>query len=603
MPPSAHPAGPFALETLAAGFGLSAFERSVIVLCAAVELEASFASLCATAHGDPRRAFPTFGLALGALPGAHWSAFTPARPLRAWRLIEPASGEPLTRALLHIDERVLHYLAGVSHLDERLRGWVEAVPSPAEVPPSQAGLVRQIQAVLSAPRADTGWPTIQLMGDAAAPKRAVAAAACAALGIELYVARAGDLPAAHVERETFARLWGREAVLASAALLMEADESDTAERARVAVLAEQLPGLVIVGVRDPLPPGRRAAVRFQVGGPTAEEQRTLWRRHLGAVAENLNGQVDALVSQFDLGEAAILAVCAQAAGDGAAEGTHLWDACRAQVRPRLDDLAQRVEATAGWDDLVLPEPQTQLLHQVAGQVRQRARVYDTWGFAGRGNRGLGISALFAGVSGTGKTLAAEVLARELRLDLYRVDLSQVVSKYIGETEKNLRRVFDAAEGGGAILLFDEADALFGKRSEVKDSHDRYANIEVSYLLQRMETYRGLAILTTNLKNTLDSAFLRRLRFVISFPFPDAAHREAIWRRIFPTLTPTEDLEHSRLSRLNVAGGNIRNIALHAAFLAAEAGEAVGMRHLLQAARTECAKLDRTVTDAEVADWA
>jgi len=275
---------------------------------------------------------------------------------------------------------------------------------------------------------------------------------------------------------------------------------------------------------------------------------------------------------------------------------------RAQARSRLDDLAQRIEPSAGWEDLVLPEPQRQLLAEIAGQVRQRPRVYDAWGFGGAGIRGLGISALFAGPSGTGKTMAAEVLARELRLDLYRIDLSQVVSKYIGETEKNLRRVFDAAEGGGSILLFDEADALFGKRSEVKDSHDRYANIEVSYLLQRMESYRGLAILTTNLKNALDPAFLRRLRFVVSFPFPDAAQREEIWRRVFPSLTPTEMLDAGRLARLNVAGGHIRNIALHAAFLAAEADEPVRMAHVLRAARGEYAKLEKTLTEAEIGGW-
>jgi SpoVK/Ycf46/Vps4 family AAA+-type ATPase len=199
-------------------------------------------------------------------------------------------------------------------------------------------------------------------------------------------------------------------------------------------------------------------------------------------------------------------------------------------------------------------------------------------------------------------MAAEVLANELRLDLYRIDLSSVVSKYIGETEKNLRRVFDAAEEGGAILLFDEADALFGKRSEVKDSHDRYANIEVSYLLQRMEAYRGLAILTSNLKDALDTAFLRRIRFVVQFPFPDAAQRAEIWRRIFPPRTPTQSLDVGKLSRLNVAGGNIRNIALNAAFLAADAGEPVTMRHLLRAVRDEYAKLERPLTGAEIGGW-
>jgi SpoVK/Ycf46/Vps4 family AAA+-type ATPase len=196
-----------------------------------------------------------------------------------------------------------------------------------------------------------------------------------------------------------------------------------------------------------------------------------------------------------------------------------------------------------------------------------------------------------------------VLAGELRLDLYRIDLSQVVSKYIGETEKNLRRVFDAAEEGGAVLLFDEADALFGKRSEVKDSHDRYANIEVSYLLQRMESYRGLAILTTNMKGELDPAFLRRLRFIVRFPFPDAAQRAGIWDRIFPPETPTEGLDVQKLARLNVAGGNIRNIALQAAFLAADEGGPVRMNHLLRAAYTECAKLERPLTEAEIGGWA
>jgi SpoVK/Ycf46/Vps4 family AAA+-type ATPase len=199
-------------------------------------------------------------------------------------------------------------------------------------------------------------------------------------------------------------------------------------------------------------------------------------------------------------------------------------------------------------------------------------------------------------------MAAEVLASELRLDLYRIDLSSVVSKYIGETEKNLRRVFDAAEQGGAILLFDEADALFGKRSEVRDSHDRYANIEVSYLLQRMEAYRGLAILTTNMKNALDTAFLRRIRFVVQFPFPDFAERASIWKRMFPVETPAYGLDFTKLSRLNVAGGNIKNIALNAAFLAADAGVPVGMAHIKRAAQAEYAKLDRPLTEAEIGGW-
>jgi SpoVK/Ycf46/Vps4 family AAA+-type ATPase len=195
-----------------------------------------------------------------------------------------------------------------------------------------------------------------------------------------------------------------------------------------------------------------------------------------------------------------------------------------------------------------------------------------------------------------------VIAGELSLDLYRIDLSSVVSKYIGETEKNLRAVFDAAEDSGAILLFDEADALFGKRSEVKDSHDRYANIEVSYLLQRMEAYRGLAILTTNLKAALDPAFQRRLRFMVQFPFPDERYRAAIWQRVFPPAAPTAGLDFHKLARLHVAGGTIRNIALNAAFLAAEAAEAVSMQHLYQAAQAEAAKLERPLSAQDTRGW-
>ena len=353
----------------------------------------------------------------------------------------------------------------------------------------------------------------------------------------------------------------------------------------------------------------RSTLALDVEPPPTAEQRQLWQAALGPAAERLNGTLDTLAAHFSLGAPAIRAAAARARGadpDGMPSDAdlpnRLWEACRAEARPRLDDLAQRIEPVATWDDLVLPALQTQMLRDIALHVRHRMRVYETWGFAAKSSRGLGISALFAGPSGTGKTMDAEVLAGALRLDLYRIDLSRVVSKYIGETEKNLARVFDAAEAGGAVLLFDEADALFGKRSEVRDSHDRYANIEVSYLLQRMESYRGLAILTTNLKSSLDDAFLRRLRFVVAFPFPDARLRAEIWRRAFPAATPTDGLDPEKLARLNVTGGHIRNVALGATFLAADADEPVRMEHLLRAARAEYVKLERPLTDSETRGW-
>jgi hypothetical protein len=602
---------PPALETLCEAFGLSPFERQVLLLCAGVELDGSFASLCGTAQGDPQQAYPSFGLALAALPEPHWSALSPAGPLRHWRLIEVGNGSGLTQSPLRIDERILHYLTGVHHLDERLVGFVEPVWGMDELVPSHLALAERVAAAWIQAAGNGSLPAVQLCGSEPAGQRAVAAAACRALGLDLHAMEARAIPLDPREQEALARLWEREATLRGSALLVECGEVDGSDAARegaVARLIETARGVLIVSGRERRSASHRPLITLEVGKPTADEQRTLWQSGLGEAAASLDGRVDRLVAQFSLSPSAIHAVCAEILGRVATEeppadlGVTLWNVCRAQARPRLDDLAQRIEPAATWDDLVLPEAQLRVLREIALHVRQRTRVYETWGFAAKSSRGLGISALFAGASGTGKTMAAEVLAGELRLDLYRIDLSQVVSKYVGETEKNLRRVFDAAEAGGAILLFDEADALFGKRSEVKDSHDRYANIEVSYLLQRMEAYRGLAILTTNMKNLLDAAFLRRIRFVVQFPFPDAAQRAEIWRRIFPAETPTDDLDVDKLARLGVAGGNIRNIALYAAFLAADTGEPVGMSHLLRAARVEYGKLEKALTEAEIRDW-
>jgi hypothetical protein len=597
---------PAALDSLCAAFVLSPFERDVLLLCAGMELDAAFSSLCATAQGNQQRPWPTFSLALASLAEAHWSALTPAAPLRRWRLIEVGAGETLTTSPLRIDERVLHYLTGVSYLDTRLRGLVEPQPSPTELSPSHRALAERIAQLWSHSKPEVGaWPVIYLGGDERVGKRAVAAGACAALGLQLHVLRAADVPLAVAEREALARLWEREAVLLGSALLLEYDEMENQREEHLWLDYTQ--GMFLVASRGPLRLWQRQMTRVEVNKPSAAEQHRLWRESLGTLAPQLDGQLEQLVSQFDLGLAEIQAASSQLASSLIGEdkeelGLRLWDACRQSARSRLDDLAQRIEPVAGWEELVLPVSQLETLREIAAQVRQRAQVYEAWGFAAKGQRGLGISALFTGTSGTGKTMAAEVLARELRLDLYRIDLSQVVSKYIGETEKNLQRLFDAAEAGGAVLLFDEADALFGKRSEVKDSHDRYANIEISYLLQRMESYRGLTILTTNLKNVLDPAFLRRIRFIVQFPFPDVALRTAIWRTIFPARTPTEHLDVHKLARLSVAGGNIRNIALHAAFLAADVGEPVRMQHLVRAAHSEYAKLEKPLTESEVRDW-
>jgi hypothetical protein len=595
---------PPALETLCACFNLTSFERHLLLLCAGVEMSSAIAQLCATAQGNPQLSYATFSLGLAVLPDAHWSALAPVSSLRYWRLLDLEAGISLTQSRLRIDERVLHYLHGMDYLDDRLRGLITPCPAATELAPSHQLLANRIMALWLQPL--EVLPIVQLCGDEVASKLAIAAVACAGLGLQLHRLRAIDLPVESRDRAELMRLWEREARLSRSALLVDCEGLESRSVSQLVPLLEALHGLVMVSHREPLPCAQPSSVRLDVDKLSAAEQRYLWQAGLGDVAITLNGQVDVLVSHFNLSPIAIQTVCTEFHQQFSTPPAHptpvLWETCRSQARTRLDDLAQRIPAIATWNDLVLPPDHQQTLREIAAQVRQRSTVYEHWEFATRGANGLGISALFAGVSGTGKTMAAEILAHELQLDLYRIDLSQIVSKYIGETEKNLRRVFAAAETGGAILLFDEADALFGKRSDVKDSHDRYANIEVSYLLQRMETYRGLAILTTNLRSAIDPAFLRRLRFIVQFPFPDVAQRLEIWQRMFPPKLPTKNLNFKKLAQLNIAGGNIRNIALNAAFLAADAGEPVQMKHLLRAAQTEYMKLEKTLTDAEIGSW-
>ena len=593
---------PPALTCLGDSLGLSPFERNLLLLCCGLELDTRIAPLCALAQGDPGRPWPTFALAMILFPDPAWDAFSPARPLRFWRLIEihQPAGVPLTAAALRADERITGYVLGLDGLDDRLTALLE--PGGEEVEEADGGLApSQMVVAASASRLLRlpSPPVVQLLGGDAGSRRLTARQACREAGRPLSFLAADRLPADSGGRETLARLWQRECRLGRVALCLEAgDAPGDAERQMTRLLASG-GGAFLLSGREPLEEGERLMVSLDVGKPSLPEQQAAWQAALGDASPGSAGR---LAGQFDLNLPTIRRIVAQSIDDGNAEGLpeRAWELCRVAVRARLDGVAQRMEPRAAWEDIVLPEAETALLHQVADQVGQRSKVYDQWGFGRKMSRGLGVTVLFAGESGTGKTLAAETLASHLHLDLYRVDLSATVSKYIGETEKNLRRLFDAAEEGGAILFFDEADALFGKRSEVKDSHDRYANIEVNYLLQRMESYRGLAILATNMKSALDTAFLRRLRFVVQFPFPGPAERKQMWQRAFPAETPAEGLDMDRLARLNLTGGNIHTVALNAAFLAAQAETPVRMADVLRAARAEMTKLERPVNEADFA---
>jgi hypothetical protein len=589
---------PAAIDQLAERFGLSAFERDVLLLAAGVEMDSALAALCASGASG-RGAWATFGIALAALPEPHWSALTPMRPLRRWRLVEAEEGTGLVAARLRIDERVLHYIAGVNGLDMRLRSLLHTINEPDALADAQRETGRAVVEAL-ARQPDAAVPLVQLWGNDAHGQRDVAAYVAAHAGMNLYAISAADIPSAPHDIEALVTLWDREVALSDGALLIEAGDASAASHG-VRRFVEQTGGLVMTALHEPIAVDRDDR-RYRVDKPDGQDQLRLWQRLLGESVESAQQLADAGAA-FHLSAHDVRQVAGRLRiGTGDLDGLQR-QYCRELACRRLDGLAQRIAPTAGWDDLVLPPAQMQALRQIASHVRHRATVYERWGFAAQSSRGLGLAVLFAGDSGTGKTMAAEVLARELGLDLFRIDLASVVSKYIGETEKNLARIFDAAEDGGAILLFDEADALFGRRSEVKDSHDRYANIEVSYLLQRMEAYRGLAVLTTNQKAALDTAFQRRLRLVVNFPFPDTAERHEIWCRAFPAQTPTAGLEPAKLAKLHMSGGQIRNIAVNAAFHAAEAGEAVGMAHLLRAAHGEAAKRERPIADAEIRGWA
>jgi hypothetical protein len=590
------------LVVLSDRLGLSPFEQKILLLCAAMELDPAAPGLCALAQRDERRPWPTFALALELFDDPSWEALSPRGPLRDWRLVEVTQlpGQPLTGSALRADERIVSYIKGLNYLDDRLEPLLTAISAPQDgLPVSQRITATAVLEGWASSAELSRAPVVQLLGQDAATKLSVAADAAGRLGRQVYRLAAGLLPSQAADLETAARLWSRESLLLPLVLYLDAHAEDAGvpDRAVGRFLANSS-GLFLLGTREAWPELTPAASVVDVARPTPAEQHATWLRTLGSGAEQTAGQ---LAGQFDFDAATIGRIARTAAGhDPGEQLPRLWDASTAICRPRMDALAQRIDSRATWDDLVLPEPELDLLHQIADQVRHRADVYIGGGFGERLSRGLGITALFAGPSGTGKTMAAEVLARDLRLSLYRIDLSAVVSKYIGETEKNLRRVFEAAEQGAAVLFFDEADALFGKRSEVKDSHDRYANIEVNYLLQRMESYRGVAVLATNMRSALDQAFLRRLRFVVTFPFPAADERRIIWSKVFPSRTQTADLDLDRLAGLTATGGMIHNIALNAAFLAARDATRVTMPLLLQAARAEFRKLELPVSEGDFA---
>ncbi|MEV7731555.1 ATP-binding protein [Streptomyces sp. NPDC088921] len=590
---------PVALDRVTLLFGLTQFERDLLVAAAATDI------------GLPAATEPvTFARALCTLPGAHWSALLPDAPLRHWQLVDLPAGLPagpggLAHLPLTVDERILHGLLGAVTLDSRLSGRARLAEEVCHLTEHQSAFVAQLAALVSVgPSAQA----VVLVGEDRLTRRQAAIKAGCVLGLSTLVADGADLPADPPTADLYARMLAREAALGNRLVLVEAEPTgggwegspcglSTAVR-RLAAAARSYGVPLVVASDDASPRAELPLLRLPPAGPA--DRRALFTEALEAYG--LRDDPAGLADRHPLTPAAIALGVERAARLAAVPGAEpdVAAACRAVADRPLHGLAELRHPSGRLDDLVLAEPAERALRALLAQVRQRHRVHNEWGYPGQA-RGLAVTALFTGPSGTGKTTAAEAVAAELGLDVIFADLSQVVSKYIGETEKNLARLFDAAEAG-AVLLFDEGDALFGRRTQVRDSRDRYANLEVSYLLQRLETFSGISIVTTNQKESIDSAFTRRIRFVVNFPFPDPEQRARLWDRAFPASVPVDGLDPVRLAQVAVAGGTIAQLALHAAFLAADAGEPVRMAHVREAVQIECDKLDRPLSLHEIRGW-
>jgi Winged helix domain, variant/ATPase family associated with various cellular activities (AAA) len=600
------------LHRLARDCDLDALDVDLLVVALAPDVDHRFERLYGYLHDDVTRRRASIGLALE-LAGLH-PADMAARDRFAsrGRLVESGlvavddGDRPFLTRALRVPDRVAAHLLGGDVPDPSAAGLlVEPVPLQVD---DDGGLGRVL-----APDRDRGDPLLAyVVEEAGASGRSFAAAVLAAAGRPALVA---DLE--RLEREppvagliVTARTLAREARL-TGSVLVAGPVDHLAERGPelVRVLAELGVPLVLTGRRHWEPAwARRVPVVVTAPAPVAEERARVWRAFLeGQVAPGLD-PADA-TTQFRLtpeqvADAATAAVNQAALTGLPVDGPGLRRGARSRNGAGLERKARRIEPSVGWDDLVLPPASLEGLQDLTLRVRHRDQVLSDWAMRPGGGRGRGVTALFAGDSGTGKTMSAEVISGHLGLDLYVIDLATVVDKYVGETEKNLERVFGEADGVNGVLLFDEADAIFGKRSEVRDAHDRYANIEVAYLLQRMETFDGLAILTTNLRANLDDAFTRRLDAIVDFPLPDEEHRRVLWERCLGSRLPrADDVDLDFCARqFELAGGHIRSIALTAAYLAAGRGASVRMADLMAATQREYRKLGRLVVRAEFGTW-
>jgi adenylate kinase family enzyme len=587
------------LAEAAARLELDALDAAVLAVCAAPELHPRYGFLFAYLQDDVTRRLASPRLVANLLTGEDveradvLGCFGPdARLVRtgAIRLLQSDAPLALADRPVKVSDRLAAFVLGAgSGLSEasavaRLRR--------IAVEPDSDGRREAVAEVARLLAAETRLPLVVCGPDAAA---IVATAAGAAL--LLVDVRDLERPEVVADATLACLLEGR--VLCLDGL----DDLNPAERARLLRAIDERPERSVVLGRSRAEAhalSDRTVLLVEVPMPSFGERRDAWERFAGTTESHDVAAKFRLSIEQIRAAGEISRIAARARGADSPDHAELDMGARYASSSRLGELAARLDPGYRWEDLVLPARQRELLHSISAYLRHRDRVLSEWGYERTVARTQGLKVLFAGESGTGKTMAAQVLAAELGLDLFRVDLATIVSKYIGETEKNLERIFSAADGSNAILFFDEADALFGKRSEVSDSHDRYANIEVAYLLQRMEAYPGAVILATNFKRNIDDAFIRRLDFVIDFPFPDVEDRKRIWRLVLPGQAPlADDVDLDFLaSQFKLSGGAIRNCSLAAAFQAADEDLSIQMRHLVRAVAIEYDKQGRLTLQSD-----
>lgn len=615
-------------------FALERIEEQCLILCLAPEIDPKYSKVFAFLQDDVTKKQPSIDLALRLfrrdLQGrlAARGIFSPNSSLLRKRLLhlsEPTERHTaFSQLTLKLDDRIAAFLLQTPQVEESLVDWVEIVSPADEFSPTAAAVVsndirdrtlRLVESCFANGETSTR-PLIHLYGRHGSGRRALALAASARINLPLLVADVRRIPPEINAVEALWRL-GRESLLLPAVVLIEGFDDLLSEGRRrelnalLSAVSDFSPLTFLSGTQpwkaDSLQQ-KQMFLSLPCAVPNSTARIHYWREHLKSSGYELGtDDLIELSSKFNFTESQIHQTIQAARARAHWEneptselnGNLLSQVGRSVATPNLSGLARKIEPGYSWSDIVLPETQLLQLREIVAHVRRAQVIFEEWGFARKFSYGKGVTALFEGLSGTGKTMAAGIIGAALSLDLYRIDLSSVVSKYIGETEKNLERIFTEAQDSSAILFFDEADALFGKRSEVKDAHDRYANIETAYLLQRIEEYSGIVILASNMKQNVDEAFVRRMRFIIHFPFPSEEDRARIWQKAFPANAPLGDVDFKWLARnLKITGGNIKNISLRAAFMAIERQSGINMECLIEAAKREMDKIGKISALAE-----